>query len=197
MPAASPDVSGVSLTVPPLVPEVGLALNHGEVSNVAHACPVEVVICTLRAAGKVPPTVPLNCGLAGFAVMGPEGAGLTVSVALLEIPLKEPVMVTLVADGPPLVLMTNAAPVEPAGTVTLVGTVALAVLLLKSETTAPPEGAADVRVTVPCEVLPPTTLVGKTETADKLGGVVAVVITSLTVTIRSGCPEQERRKGCV
>src|SRR5919109_2162759 len=47
----------------------------------------------------------------------------------------------------------------PAGTVTLAGTVA-ALLLLDSVTTAPPEGAALVRLAVPSEVLPPTTLAG-------------------------------------
>lgn len=105
---------------------------------------------------------------------------------------------TVLVDVTRLVLTTKAALVEPAATVTLVGTVALEVLLLERETTDPPDGAADVSVTVPCEVLPPTTLVGTTETADKAGGVVeAAVITSLTVTIKSGCPEQEMRKGWV
>lgn len=60
-------------------------------------------------------------------------------------------------------------PVAPAATVTLTGTVAALVLLLDSETTAPPEGAALVRVAVPCEVLPPTTLVGLSATAESAG----------------------------
>lgn len=86
MPAARPVVSGVILTVPPLGPELGLELNQGDVSNPDHDCPLGVVICTLIGAGKAPPTVPLNCGLAGFAVMPPEGAGLTVRVALFKAP---------------------------------------------------------------------------------------------------------------
>jgi len=49
---------------------------------------------------------------------------------------------------------------EPAGTVTLDGTVAAAVLLLESVTTAPPLAAADPSVTVPVEVVVPTALVG-------------------------------------
>jgi hypothetical protein len=48
----------------------------------------------------------------------------------------------------------------PAATVTLEGTVATDVLPLWSVTTAPPEGAAALRVTVPVELFPPLTLVG-------------------------------------
>ncbi len=50
--------------------------------------------------------------------------------------------------------------VDPAGTVTLAGTVAAAVLLLDNETSRPPEGAAELRVTVPVAGLPPTTVAG-------------------------------------
>lgn len=60
--------------------------------------------------------------------------------------------------------------VAPTGTVTLAGTVATAVLLLESVTSAPPEGAAAVKVTVPVEKLPPTTDVGLMLTADRLAG---------------------------
>ena len=45
-------------------------------------------------------------------------------------------------------------------TVTLAGTVAAAVLLLESATTAPLAGAGPLSVTVPCDVLPPVTVVG-------------------------------------
>lgn len=44
-----------------------------------------------------------------------------------------------------------------AGTVTLAGTCAAAVLLLERVTTAPPVGAALLKVTVPVEEVPPTT----------------------------------------
>src|SRR5829696_4728634 len=54
----------------------------------------------------------------------------------------------------------NVALKAPAGTVRLAGTVAALVLLLDSVTTAPPAGAALVRLAVPSEVLPPTTLAG-------------------------------------
>ena len=45
-------------------------------------------------------------------------------------------------------------------TVTLAGTVAAAVLLLESATTAPLVGAGPLSVTVPCDAFPPMTLVG-------------------------------------
>jgi len=54
----------------------------------------------------------------------------------------------------------NVAVVAPAGTVTVAGTVAAAVLLDVSETIVPPAGAAAPSVTVPVEVLPPVTVDG-------------------------------------
>jgi hypothetical protein len=51
-------------------------------------------------------------------------------------------------DETELVLTVNVAVVEPGATVTLVGTVA-AELLLDNETTALPEGAAELSITVP------------------------------------------------
>ena len=69
-------------------------------------------------------------------------------------------IVTVVLDEGFWVLTVNVLLVCPAATVTLAGTVATLVLLLDSVTTAPPEGAAAVSVTVPCELSPPFTLVG-------------------------------------
>jgi hypothetical protein len=69
-------------------------------------------------------------------------------------------MTTLVFEETRCVLTAKFALVFPAGTVTLDGTVATDVLPLESVTTAPPEGAAAVRVTVPVELFPPLTLVG-------------------------------------
>src|SRR3989442_13305001 len=73
------------------------------------------------------------------------------------------------------VVPVNVALVTPAGTVTLPtgGTLAAAGLLLERVTTAPPAGAAVLRVTVATEELPPTTLVGlstKPETVRGGGG---------------------------
>ena len=59
-----------------------------------------------------------------------------------------------------LVLTVNVALEAPAATVTLAGTRAAVVLLLESATCAPPAGASPLKVTVPVEEFPPTTLVG-------------------------------------
>ena len=61
----------------------------------------------------------------------------------------------MVATG--LVVTVKVAVVAFAGTVTLAGTCAAAVLLLDRVTTAPPEGAGPFNVTVPVEDVPPIT----------------------------------------
>jgi hypothetical protein len=81
--------------------------------------------------------------------------------------------VTAVDAATPDVAMVNVALVAPAAMVMLAGTLATVVSLLESETTAPPAGAAAVRVTVPVDPLPPTTDEGFTETADSAGAGVA------------------------
>jgi hypothetical protein len=59
---------------------------------------------------------------------------------------------------------------DPAGTVTLLGTVAVVVSLLASATTTPPLGAGPRSVTVPVDGLPPTTLVGLSVRVERSGG---------------------------
>ncbi len=71
----------------------------------------------------------------------------------------------------PVVVMEKVALVAPAGTVTLAGAVATAVLLLESVTTAPPLGAAPFKLTVPCEEFPPTTLAGFRVREERVAGV--------------------------
>jgi hypothetical protein len=63
-----------------------------------------------------------------------------------------------VATAP--VLTVKVALAAPAATITLEGTLAVAVLLLESVTCAPPAGAGPLSVTVPVEEFPPVTLVG-------------------------------------
>ena len=66
-----------------------------------------------------------------------------------------------------LVFTVNVALLYPAMTVTLDGTVA-ADALLERLTTAPPLGAAPLRVTVPVDEDPPFTLVGLTASEDSV-----------------------------
>ena len=94
--------------------------------------------------------------------------GLSESVALRVVPPKEPEMLTAVAVVTEAVVTVKVALVAPAGTVTLAGTVATAVLLLESVTTAPPEGAAALKVADPVEEAGPTTLAGLKDNEDKL-----------------------------
>jgi hypothetical protein len=58
------------------------------------------------------------------------------------------------------VVIVNVPLVAPAATVTLAGTWAADVLLLVRVTTAPPDGAAPVKVTVPVDEVPPITELG-------------------------------------
>ena len=74
------------------------------------------------------------------------------------------------------------ADVEPWGTVTLEGTVAAVVLELESDTTTPPVPAADVRVTVPVPVKPPTIVLGLTETLLRAAGAGLTVSPKLAFT---------------
>jgi len=59
-----------------------------------------------------------------------------------------------------VVFTVNVALLAPAATVTVAGTVAVDVLPLEREMTAPPVGAGPLSVTVPVEGDPPVTLVG-------------------------------------
>ena len=79
-------------------------------------------------------------------------------------------MVTGVDVVTALVLTVNVALLAPAATVTLAGTVAVDVLLLERETTAPPVSAGPLSVIVPVEdCAPPVTLVGFSVSEERLG----------------------------
>jgi hypothetical protein len=122
--------------------------------------------------------------VAPFAGLTSEGAaggevdgGVTFSDAVRDAPA-DPVIVTGVDAVTADVVTVKVRLVLPAATVTLAGTVATDVLLLDSDTTVPPDGAAPVKVTVPCELLPPTTVVGLNETAESVGTLVPAVTVS-------------------
>jgi len=78
-------------------------------------------------------------------------------------------MLTVVEAVTAKVATANVALVAPAGTVTLAGTVAAAVLSLERETTAPPVRAGPLSVTLPVEGDPPLTLVGLSVTDVRVG----------------------------
>jgi hypothetical protein len=77
------------------------------------------------------------------------------------------VTVAVVTELTVVVATVKLALVDPADTVTLLGTVALELSLLKL-TTVPPEGAAELSVTVPVELLPPVTLLGFKPTEERV-----------------------------
>jgi hypothetical protein len=76
------------------------------------------------------------------------------------------------------VVTANETLLDPAGTVTLTGTLAALVLLLVRPMTAPPEGAAPLRLTVPWDDAPPVTLLGLSESDDS-----AALAEGLTVSV--------------
>jgi hypothetical protein len=102
----------------------------------------------------------------------PVDAGVTVNVVVRLTPPYVAVIVTPVFAATGELLTTKVALEAPAATVTLAGTATTDVFALLNVTTAPPLGAPPVNVIVPCAVVPPTTEVGLTLTADKLAGVV-------------------------
>jgi len=95
-------------------------------------------------------------------------AGVTVSAAVLLTLLYVAVIVTEVLDATDWVVTLKVAVLLPAATVTEAGTLVDA-LLLDRETEIPPVGAVALKVTVPIEDAPPTTLVGFSETEERVG----------------------------
>jgi hypothetical protein len=95
-------------------------------------------------------------------------AGVIVSDAFCELLPRVAVITAVVVLVTDVVVTGKFADVEPPGTVTVLGTLALELLLLKL-TTLPPDGAAELNVTVPVELFPPTTLVGFNVTEEIVG----------------------------
>src|SRR6267143_1496418 len=92
--------------------------------------------------------------------------GFSVSEADLVTPPQDAEMATVADAVTALVFTGNVAPVAPAGTATLEGTLA-APLLLESATCAPPAGAGPLNVTVPVEEFPAVTLLGFSESDER------------------------------
>jgi len=93
-----------------------------------------------------------------------------VRVADRVTPWYEPEIATFVEKSTGSVLTVNLALEAPAGMVTLDGTLAANVLLLESETTAPPDGAGPLSVTVPVDEPRPITLDGLRVSDTSVGG---------------------------
>jgi hypothetical protein len=131
---------------------------------------VKVTVAPPPSAGPLNLTVPCEVlppnTLVGFKVTDTT-AGVPwaiVSTAVGFVPPKLAEMVEVVEEETAEVVIVNAALLAAAGTTTLAGTCAAAVLLLVKVTVAPPAGADPLSVTVPCELVPPTTTVGFTIT---------------------------------
>jgi hypothetical protein len=98
------------------------------------------------------------------------GGACTVKLAPRVVPLREAETVTDFVTETASVFTVKPALDDPAGTVTLEDTVAADVSLLERVTTMPPDGAAPLSVTVPCEGDPPVTDVGLRDMPVKVGG---------------------------
>jgi hypothetical protein len=127
---------------------------------------VSVTVAPPLRAGPLNVTVPCELPppttLSGFSI---TSATVGVPCAIVKeavdfVPPKLAEMVELVGEATAVVVIVNLALVAAAGTTMLVGTCATAVLLLVKVTVAPPVGAGPLNVTVPCELVPPTTIVG-------------------------------------
>ena len=118
---------------------------------------------------------------------GGEACGVTVSVAERDKPFSDAPIVALKDEETDDVLTVKFATVAPAGIVTLAGTVTIGALELVRETVVGDDEAALI-ITVPCEELPPTTLVGFRVNEDRTG-----VLAAGGMTVRTAlCTESPK-----
>jgi hypothetical protein len=121
----------------------------------------------LLGAGPLRITVPVEelppVNLAGAIETDVRVGGRTVREAVWVAPLEAAVMVMAVDAATAVVATVNVALVAPAGTVTEGGRAATEGSLLDKETTAPPLGAALLKLMVPVEEVLPVTVLGLSE----------------------------------
>ena len=124
-------------------------------------------------AGPLRVTVPVELlppeTVVGVSETLESAAGVTVRVAVCDVPARVPVIVTEVLVATPVVVIVNVVVVEPEGTVTDAGTVALVLLEVRVTVVLAPAGP--LRVTVPVDGVPPVTEVGETVTLESVAGV--------------------------
>ena len=122
-----------------------------------------VMVQSIPAGCEVTRPLPLFPGTIAMLPFEKWKGSHTVITACLSVPKSPPTVPMITADCAlvnALVETVKVALVDPAGTVTLGGTVAAAVLSLVRSIVTPPEGAAELRVTVPVAGSGPTTFVG-------------------------------------
>jgi len=174
-------VTGVELaTLPAVTVKVWLLM---PAATVTFACTGNAVELLLERVTVSPPvgafpfnvTVPVDicpeATIEGLKEIIVTTGGLTVRSAMSELPASVAVIFESLLKITGNVVTLKFALVEPAGTFTLTGTVATAILLLVKVTVTPPVGAGPVSVTVPCEVIPPATGFGFKETPPRDGGI--------------------------
>src|ERR1700691_3204776 len=167
----------LTVNVPLVAPAATVTLG----GTVATAVLLLVSVITAPPVGAGPASVIVPCGLLppntllGLSARE-DSRGATVRFAVWFTPLYVAVIVATEVVATPAVLIAKVPLVAPAGTVTLGGTVATAVLLLASVISAPPVGAGPANVIVPVELPPPKTLFGLNAREDSRGVTVSVAV---------------------
>ena len=149
-----------------------------DVTNTRNVAVERVLVASMRS---------LRCPLSYSArvietVSMPPAAGLMVKVAERDVSLSEAVITALVVACTCVVLILKLLDCEPAGTVTLAGTMAAGLFLVIVTVVA--AGAVAVSVTVPVEELPPVTVVGfnvRLATPGDGGGTPPVVLAKTSI----------------
>ena len=147
-----------------------------------------VVVTAAPPGGAMPVSVTVRVALTpctttvGLTARDVRAAGLTVSVAVFDAPEVTAVIVVAAVEATPSDVTVNVVLVEPAGTVTVAGTVAAVGTELVKVTGDPPVGAAAESVTVAVDGVPLTTVVGLSARLDTGGGGALTVSVAVFVT---------------